>query len=339
MRVYLDSAHIAMLERTPEHKIRAFLSDWDSCGAALVLSFHHIQEIAQLESLDAVKRRLDLLDRFTNLQSILMSASQVLQAEAAEQLLEILGYPSRGPLLQSSFVDYNLAQTAAPALLSEGSRSIRATHSYAIEIENIVKHFTPRPTDLPRDLDGYSAALNNAEARRPREMSSSNSDLDFIRHLGPEVRHRDVLISVFGLRKHRCLQQIPTVDFPLMSFFFSLVGHEAAKLARETNVNSDTMDEAVQGLNPYICPGFSIQAAVARARRLHPKASVVSDMIDEQHVIFAPYVDLIVVDKRTLGFVRQERAHHAQLLPRYDATNMVRAGDLTALTAVLTEHA
>ncbi len=68
--------------------------------------------------------------------------------------------------------------------------------------------------------------------------------------------------------------------------------------------------------------------AVCRARIAHNMEPSASDQVDEEHVSFAPYVDLLFVDKRTRGHVDSERRRADGRMVDGAASSITRARDL-----------
>jgi len=57
-------------------------------------------------------------------------------------------------------------------------------------------------------------------------------------------------------------------------------------------------------LNPYKMPGYSLGIATNRAWQLSGNSAEAGNQIDDAHVTFAPYMDVLFVDKRTFAFLK-----------------------------------
>jgi hypothetical protein len=62
--------------------------------------------------------------------------------------------------------------------------------------------------------------------------------------------------------------------------------------------------------------------AVFRARGRHNARPGAADQVDEEHVCFAPYVDLLFADKRTVAYLEEE-TRRADGRVAYDASATV----------------
>ena len=114
-------------------------------------------------------------------------------------------------------------------------------------------------------------------------------------------------LRAWGLADLKCLGDIRGEDHTKAAGFLEAARHAADDIAAELGVREAQVLELVDDLRPYEAPGYSIEMAVSRARIAHNMEPTASDQVDEEHVAFAPYVDLMFVDKRTRGYVESER--------------------------------
>jgi len=121
--------------------------------------------------------------------------------------------------------------------------------------------------------------------------------------------------------------------------FVGLAREIVAQVAVATPRFVSALDEVLPGLDLFAAPGMRLRAAVHRARMVHPRESEPGDQLDEDHVVFAPYVDVLFVDKRTVSFLQQESRDRPSLLPPAAIANIVRAKDLTHTVALISEAA
>ena len=77
--------------------------------------------------------------------------------------------------------------------------------------------------------------------------------------------------------------------------------------------------------------------AVARARARHSTAPTASDQLDEEHVSFGPYVDLLFVDKRTAGYLTEEFRRKDGRMYFDPARSIKRARDVAEMLARIEE--
>jgi hypothetical protein len=140
------------------------------------------------------------------------------------------------------------------------------------------------------------------------------------------------------LKLEEILDRIPDSDLAMMSVFFNSAREEVRKVLNRVEADPSVGEQLVRRLDPYSAPGFSLKSAVQRARKQHPKPDTAGDEIDVEHVGFAPCLDVLFVDKRTLGFVRQEARDHPSLLTS-DATGVIeRAGTLGRAAEVIVKQ-
>ena len=89
--VYLDSAQFVWLENDEGIGRIEFHRRWRATGATLALSFHHVQEVAQLEEEESVERRLSIFADFSDVCFSFRGSGSVNELEAQVALLRLLG--------------------------------------------------------------------------------------------------------------------------------------------------------------------------------------------------------------------------------------------------------
>lgn len=149
---------------------------------------------------------------------------------------------------------------------------------------------------------------------------------------------RKGLEAIYGLQNVHIREQIPQSDLAAVSVFFKTARTEAASICSQAGLSELQCEPFIDQLDPYAGPGFALQLAAQRARRLHPKPDEPGDEVDVGHLAFAPYVDLAFVDKRTLGFISQEARDRPNLLAPAFTENIVRAGTLEQVGRVILER-
>jgi len=126
---------------------------------------------------------------------------------------------------------------------------------------------------------------------------------------------REAAERYHNLTGMRALRAAPDADLGELSVFFFVARQLASQMDQAAETDVARFSALVPDVNPYECPGFRLRLALLRARRSAPKTAVPGDMIDADHLVYAAYVDLAMVDKRTFHFLRQEARRRDVLLP------------------------
>jgi hypothetical protein len=341
MLVYLDSAHFYYLERASTAAVAHFQAVWAEAGCELGLSLHHLQEMAQLGDENSIERRLKTIDLFPLVRCLPASSEVVLRFEVQIQIMRCLGYevdPRR--IAVSTLFPVRPFREVAEALAINGPilRKMREPLQIAANASNLTKgqkKLSLRrgiPPDEAARLTARELALEALEGHPP-ELSELL--LELFERVEAEVARagtvRAALEMMYELDHVAVRSAIPDTDLPMMSVFFRTARNEADNVGGRLEIERDKVLEVVDDIDPYLCPGFALQLAARRARESHTKPDEASDEIDLAHLAFAPYVDLLLADKRTHAFVQQEaRKPQGGLRPEF-IENIVRVGSLTQL--------
>ncbi len=143
--------------------------------------------------------------------------------------------------------------------------------------------------------------------------------------------------SFLGVKGLEITSEVPQSDLKDVANFFMLARQEASSLERELGTHSGDIQSLVRKLNPYQCPGFSLRVAVKRARARHPKQAEAGDWIDDDHLVFAPYANIAIVDKRTIDFAQQEVRRDVALVRPGAAKGLRKAGTLEQLDHIVAD--
>ena len=338
MLVYLDSAQLAWLERASAVEQEAFFSVWCSCNCELALSFHHLQEIGQLSDRSSLDRRLQVLGRFSTIRGGVSTSDLVTRFEIQLQLHSLLGFKvniSRSAL-DTLFPPTDLsALTAELATIQPVFKYMQGLFEMEADAQNLSKQAARGAQLNPRrkvDLSQIDESKMNelfAEASvglPPGVEAMMRHSLMVVRTaIEEQGTLRKALETLFNLRGTLICSSLHDADLSAVSVFFSTAREEVAAVIEKLEPEYSATDQLVSQLNPYDAPGFALQLAVQRARRTHPKPEEAGNQIDTDHISFAPYVDLLFVDKRTLGFITQEARAQPELLAPEFTGNIVRA--------------
>lgn len=351
MLVYLDSAHLALLETATPDARAGFFAAWDDAGCELALSFHHLQEIAQVANVASINRRFEALSAFKSIRSKPATAELALRLETQVAAIQLLGHTvdTRRSGITTLFPPADLEELRTTTVaLQPIFHLMREAYALGAEAENLAKEASLNsPTSsIRRPIQAHELGSADVTGLEEALESADPAVAGFMRSLSRYVRekilkHRTVrkaLEKIYGLQHLDVRSRIRDSDLPPVSVFFK----SAAPAVQEAllRVGRSTLEtEAVKRqLNPYAIPGFALQLAVRRGRSLHPKPDKPSDQLDLDHVAFAPFVDLHFVDKRTYGFVLQARRDVDSYLPPNAMGNVRQAGTLERVAEAIRQY-
>lgn len=351
MLVYLDSDHLAKLERAPRATKDYFLAAWHDKHCEIALTLHHLQEISQLATRESVLSRLDLLADFPIIRCLPASEALVVQFEIQLQVHELLGrsVDVRRSALDTLFPLATLERIRNEVLASESAfRKMRRAYELTADASNTAKRaqqsgrLALRRAVDPAALtgDGLRDLVEDAVADLPDETKH------IVRAMFEQVRAaileggnpRRGLETLFGLSDVAVLGQIPDSDLAPAASYFAQARDEVRNMVVPLGLKPADAEGLVRQLSPYLAPGFALRMAVLRARRPHPRKDEPGDDIDAAHVTFAPYVDLLFVDRRTFAFTAQELRDRPSLLPRSDRCSVASATDIEELADTIAAH-
>ena len=342
MLLYLDNAQFAWLERLPVDKQRAFAGTLASVGAEIVLSPLHLQEFGQLHS---VEQRLNVLEVLEPVW-LARSTYEILRSEISLSLERMRGRvtPPTSAVIRDLLLPIDLAEIAETL---RSRKPIFDTMREAFQLGAAAEGLTKGAPPAPRTVGLPTEAQIKERLEQAREIilsglpegsSMREAIEDTLQSVGEMhlagMRTRDVQRQVLGIADMKKIKGAPVEDFPNIS----VLRHLALKVCLEAGGPGDCR-EVVTEFDPYDCPGFRLKAAAHRARLKHPKPPEPGDQIDEDHLVYGPYMDVMFVDKRTRSFVHQEAGRSHGLLNSEDAAAVTQASDLTEVLRVVRSHA
>ena len=342
MLVYLDSAHLALLDRAPTSERDLFLSAWRSCNCELALSLHHLQEIAQLSDAASAERRLQVLKLFPSVRCKPAGVDLVLRLEIQLQLYRLLGLSPdvRRSATETLFPQAGYNEIRAATIdFQPLFKHMRIAHQMGANASNTSKRAVQaaKAGNLRRKVDPATLGFLGADEMFEEALASAPPDVRVtMRQVFDQVRNgiqnhgniRRALENIYGIASVEFIDEIVDDDLAAVSVFFASARSEIPAVFGRVGADPSDSERLVQRMDPYAAPGFSLQLAVQRARKRHPMPDKPGDEIDVAHVGFAPYVDLLLVDKRTFGFAVQEARDNPKRLAS-DRLNTIRqAGTL-----------
>lgn len=333
MLVYLDSAQLAWLERASAPQREAFRAICEKMSAEIVVSLEHIVEIGQLATPANAAARARSLAILPYLRSAGRSSLDVARWEIRQQLSSIAGlaHESEDVFRQRLFprcTAYDLAKIVVDEFST--FQAMRVAFIMGAEAETVRKAASAEPPARMRAPSTISAD----QIALAREIMASHIDdphllnqMDaLIDRVLPHVAgrtHREALLSLLELDDLPAALRAPEKDLTILSTYFATAKEEAFALVGAVSPSSPAAKTLARAFDPYRCKGIRLRLAVNRARYAHPSAPKPSDQLDEGHLMFAPYVDLMCVDKRTHAYLRQEVRRSATLCDSSDTENLI----------------
>lgn len=318
MLIYLDTAQLAWLESAPDDERSQFVTVWRNLGCELAVSLQVLQEIQKRGTPDLVAARLATLQLLQPLRGIPAGSAGVMMFEITEQIRRRVGGVSgrhidRGrqhlfPFLAFTTVKEAVAQHAVHLDRWNAIGEVQA------ELQGNARFLTPLKKGIRVDPAKMTAFLRSVQESVLRGLSRSEA-ADMFRDLGDRAIEAlnaadgnlwEANLKRLGISELSCLSEIRPEDFGKAAGFLEAARDFASDVATDANTDPSTVLRLVNQLRPYDAPGYSIEMAVARARARHSQKPTAGDQVDEEHVCFAPYVDLMFVDKRTKAYVEEE---------------------------------
>lgn len=340
MLVYLDTAQIAWLQRAQKDERGAFVEMWRECGCELAISLHVLQEAVKLDSIDGIKRRLRLMHHLRPFRSLPAGSAGVTVREITVQVAALLGAPITDPIASvSAEVFPPMADDGPLHVIHESVQDLQRFNSMAemtAQLETTTKQL-PKQVEKWVDLDdGLEDRLRSAATAMAGEAPGLEEHL---RTIGESVAEAlrgaggDVWAAKVRLWGVQDLEALPDLkddeDLSSAAEFAYMARDAAHDIAVELAVDVEKVLALVNRLHVFRAPGTGLGMAVRRARRKHNRAPVASDQTDAEHLAFAPYVDLMFVDKHTRGLVKQEVRRADGRIPKGAADSVTQVRDLS----------
>jgi hypothetical protein len=343
MLVYLDTAQLSLLERaTPEERY-AFLRKWTEAKCELALTLHHFQEGGQGADESGLRRRLSTIAEFPLVRSLPASETDAMLLEIQLQVYELLGYAPdpRNSGLTTLFPIAVVSQLHAAIALRPIYTQMREAYELRAQASNSSKAARLGAPRMNLRTPIEPSALNSDEARRLMEGAMADTPREvqqLMRSMLAQVREqmlehgtvRGALEAQYGLSGVHAANRIRDDDLAASAVFYSEAKEQIAVVLNRTGRPED-VENVYRRLDPYAAPGVSLRLAVQRARALQAEPEEPGDDVDSAHLAFAPYVDLLFADKRTVHYVTQEARDRPECIDRPAASKVRRAGSLDSV--------
>lgn len=350
MLVYLDTAHLDWIEKvllSSPVDARRFFARWQDAGYELAVSYHHVEECAQLTSDGSINRRLAIFWEFPGLWYAQPGSGVVQAREMETQLLHLSG---ETPTADYARVRSILFQRVKPEALQRDIfgalaqlRKGRLIHEGAATLDNLVKPLadklrtagiTPRRLKhtkcTPEMAAQWVAQAHNLDFLPPKLRLFDAEGV--MRAASDGLSMREAAVRFYKLTDvdPDVIRVAPDSDLGELSVFFWMARQVAKDMEQAGGGEVGRFSGLVSKINPYECPGFRLRLALLRARALAPKIAEPGDMIDADHLVYAAHVDLAMVDKRTFDFLRQE-ARRGHLLVKTAVQHIRKSSSLDDL--------
>ena len=152
----------------------------------------------------------------------------------------------------------------------------------------------------------------------PKCTPTGRALIGFIRRMNDLVKKpknvRPAFEELYGLVGIEVTPTLRPTDLTAASLFFSSAREKIKQIAETFNTPMPFLMALLPKLHPYKVPGYSLGMAINRAWLLSGNRAETGDRVDDDHVTFAPYVDVLFVDKRTFAFLNRELRDRPELL-------------------------
>jgi hypothetical protein len=330
MFVYLDHAHFsaldAMLRREPD-AFWKFLEFWLEQGCKLIVSRAHLHEIGQSVDERDVQKRLEVLRYFSTWSGDMKeNVDWVLIREIRAQTLHLLRKDNERHSNPYAALQEEMYHRVDHDVLAD---FVDRSRFEWLEDQNRRKRmaaFENRSTSLRKEfkrLTGKKEPKWDPEGWRllplvANMMPVASGDpvadrwMAGVRERAPNcwrqsTRKRQALICIYDLGGLASLDRAPEQDLHRLGFYRALGRHWVGPYCRLKKYDPEAIDAALNSFDPYDAPAISVALAVERGRKTHEKKFEASDFMDVDHVLWAAYSDLAFIDKRTYGFLVQNR--------------------------------
>lgn len=329
MYIYLDTTQLSQISdlaysssSSDKVFLDEFLRQWNNKKAELCLSLQHLREASHLEYKQSREDRLNTLQKFQILRFTPFGWPSIIQKEAIIQVLNLISSKNYDPktLLKNDI----WKKTNSKSLLDYVEQNLntlqksREIYEVASDIEDLFKlarqllgkHLKRRFKDLkamhPDKLE---------EARKIIEQLQSGYETDDISNIFIEKIFRaaqetgslsSALVKLLKVEEHSDIEKRYLNDASSLSVFYRLVREAIPYVVRITELSEHEVSQYITKIDLSSCPGFSLRMALLRALHSSYKKFEPSDWVDADHIVYAPYVDIFFVDKRTYTFLNQE---------------------------------
>jgi hypothetical protein len=213
----------------------------------------------------------------------------------------------------------------AAELSAEAEIWIKASAKLGSKKKHQVTDWNAFREQLRNDIDRHLSDAAEREVLR----AISDAVVSSLELVNGDIRAAK--IRQWGLGRLECISAIRDEDLSGAAAFVEAAEFAAGDIAAQIGVPEPRVHELIAELHPYKAPGYALAMAHARARRRHTASPKSSDKTDEEHIVFAPYVDLHFVDRRSHALIREEVRRGDGRIPARAERSIRKAKDLEAV--------
>lgn len=351
MLVYLDTAQFAWLEKAEETVLADFLSVWERADCELAVSLQILQEVHKRGSPEDVEVRCETIRLLQPLRGIPAGSAGVAIDEISQQIKRLLDRSASDPITESRtrlFPPLEPEEVSA-TLLEHGGQfgQFNVVGAVQAELQGDAQGLPAIRKGDRMDPLVIEQVIRNKQALLLDGVPESAAT-KMLRELGDRMiaaiheADGDVWLANLirlGISDLSRLDELDPEDYSKAAGFIEAARESAEDIALRAATDSDTVTALANELQPYDAPGFSLEMAVTRARARHSREPTAADQVDEEHVSFAPYVDLLFVDKRTRSYLVEEIRRDDGRIAYDPTTKLMRPRDLTDVMTMIQEAA
>ena len=348
MLVYLDNSQFAWLERAASSDRDAFVKEWQELGCELALSLQLLQEIHKRGDDESVKERVQTLLSLEPLRGMPAGSAGVMVREVADQIRGILHGTNNHDAIAAGRAGLFPPLTASTVFETLQESSAELGRFNAIGQTQAVLQANSRELPMvkkgtrvdPRAMEAFvRAKQQELLAGLPQSLASDlfealgDRTVDAIKATGGDLWQAN--LQRLGIAELECIDELHAEDYSKTSGFVEMARDFSSDVAALAGTVPKTVLDVANQLRPYDAPGYSLEMAVSRARVRHSRNPKASDLVDEEHVVFTPYVDVIFVDKRTKAYLEEEVRRGDGRINYDPSGKLARASNLDGVLEVL----
>ncbi len=358
MKVYLDTGQLSELEillNKNSSLAQDFFDKWSHYGCELALSQAHIQEIAQLGSEESVVNRVALLERFPVILYCGAGADAVADLEIRAQLVSKI-YPA----IYDAPPYHKISSELFSAMSMERLRKLIMQQRGGFQHNrNFIKYVTDMHTLASETLSHSKSRESRRQRRAKRKAAPMSIDIEKAKQLAKQSAsrlfphdpnkkfyekyfthiemcyqksktEREALICIYELEGVTTIDKAPDADLSIIGVIF--------RIARDRSIPHlsmiapyELLVSHMRHVDPYHAPGVSLRLAVERGRLRATTTTKPNDVVDADHLMCAPYVDIIFVDKRTFEFSNREAKSRPSLISAQGISKVRRSKSIEGI--------
>jgi len=356
MLVYLDTAELAeldRLDRSGDPVVTEFFRVWAERQYVLALSRTHAEEMAQLEDMESLGKRLGMLERFPTLAFNDANHDWVSELEIRAQTLQRLNADESNPYRKirddlfpicepGSFWRFVL-ELRPHVLAARTHREQAATlENRELHSRRMLRKVAGKRPKLPAitDVDPLFFEIVGRQYNRLMEATNDPFSMHVRGRLqtcrGRKLSRRQALLCIYGLEEFPAAARAPDEDLSMLGWLKELGERYVHKWCVLEGFPSDAVTAALHDFDPYAAPGISSGRAVYRGWRKSDNRRKPGDHSDGEHILAAAHTDHAFVDSRTATFIEQSRRSEPDLLSPCLQTVFHRSGPVESVLKALT---